>query len=256
MQNDLVSIIMPSHNNGQYVVETIRSVQAQTYQNWEIVFVDDASTDNTEEIVKALGEPRIRYFKNDTNRGAAHSRNKALREAKGRWIAFFDSDDLWEPEKLEHQIRFMEDHDYHFSYHDYIEIDFEGNERGRRISGKKHVNKFDMYACCWPGCLTVMYDAKVMGVIQIEEIAKNNDVAIWLKAIKKADCHLLKESLGRYRRRWGTVAPRKLNKKIQWYYRLFRENEKMSPLQASYWIFMNMVMQTIKKLFYIKRYTV
>ena len=118
MTKDLVSIIMPSYNCGRFVEETIRSVQAQTYQNWEIIFVDDCSKDDTMSKVMALKEidKRIKVYQNPQNSGAAVSRNLALREAKGRWIAFLDSDDLWKPEKLEKQVRFMEENGCNFSY--------------------------------------------------------------------------------------------------------------------------------------------
>ena len=105
--NDLVSIIMPSYNTSRYIEDTINSVRQQSYKNWELIIVDDCSTDNTDEVVAKYNDNRIKYFKNDKNSGAAVSRNKALREAKGRWIAFLDSDDLWLPEKLEKQIHFM-----------------------------------------------------------------------------------------------------------------------------------------------------
>ena len=105
----LVSVIMPSYNCGKYVEETIRSVQEQTYTNWEIIFMDDFSKDDTVRKVSVLQErdSRIKLFRNHINSGAAVSRNNALREAKGRWIAFLDSDDLWEPTKLEKQVKFM-----------------------------------------------------------------------------------------------------------------------------------------------------
>lgn len=93
--SDLVSIIMPSYNTAPYIDETIQSVLHQTYKNWELVIVDDCSTDKTDEVVKPyLEDERIRYLKNNNNSGAAVSRNRALREAKGRWIAFLDSDDI------------------------------------------------------------------------------------------------------------------------------------------------------------------
>ena len=111
---DLVSIIVPSYNCAKYLPDTINSVLAQTYTNWEMLIVDDCSTDNSEEVIKSFGDPRIRYLKNEKNSGAAISRNYALREAKGRWIAFLDSDDMWMPEKLSHQIAFMEENGYDF----------------------------------------------------------------------------------------------------------------------------------------------
>ena len=135
---DLVSIIMPSYNTAKFISETIKSVLAQTYTNWELIIVDDCSTDNTDEVIKPyLSDPRIYYIKNEANSGAAVSRNRALREARGKWIAFLDSDDLWLPEKLEKQILFMKKNDYHFSYTNYIEIDENSRENGRSITGPK-----------------------------------------------------------------------------------------------------------------------
>ena len=112
---DLVSIIMPSYNTEKYIAKSIKSVLTQTYQNWELLIVDDCSTDNTDKVVEPyLADSRIRFFRNEQNSGAAVSRNRALREAKGRWIAFLDSDDLWKPEKLHRQINFMQENNYHF----------------------------------------------------------------------------------------------------------------------------------------------
>ncbi len=105
----LVSIIMPNYNGEKYLKETIESVLLQTYANWELLFVDDCSTDNSLKIVKSYGDPRIKVFQNDTNSGAAVSRNLALRKAMGKWIAFLDSDDVWFSEKLEKQLAFMVD---------------------------------------------------------------------------------------------------------------------------------------------------
>ena len=103
--NDLVSVIMPSYNTENFIADSIRSVVTQTYSNWELLIVDDCSTDNTDNVVRPfLKDTRVKYFKNEKNYGAAVSRNKALREAKGKWIAFLDSDDLWEITKLEKQI--------------------------------------------------------------------------------------------------------------------------------------------------------
>lgn len=152
----LVSIIMPSYNTAAYIKESIQSVLNQTYTNWELIIVDDCSTDSTDEVLETIKDSRIRYFKNDKNSGAAVSRNKALREAKGQWIAFLDSDDLWMPEKLEKQIYFMESNGYAFSYTNYEEIDIEGNKTGIRVTGPKKITKTGMFNYCWPGCLTVM----------------------------------------------------------------------------------------------------
>ena len=254
----LVSIVMPSYNCGKYVRNSIESVRAQTYQNWELLIVDDCSKDETVEVVKEVMsyDPRIRLYQNENHDGAAVSRNRALKNAKGRWIAFLDSDDLWEPTKLEKQIKFMEENGYAFSYHEYKEIDEQDKELGVYVSGKAHVRKFDMYACCWPGCLSVMYDASKIGLIQISDIKKNNDTAMWLKVIKKSDCYLLKECLGKYRRRANSITPKPIWKRIWAHYPLFRVAEEMNPISATFWVFMNVFGNAYKKFRYVKRYSV
>ena len=255
-KSDFVSIIMPSYNCGAFVSKSIESVLAQTWSGWELIFVDDCSTDDTQQIVVEYiaKDPRIKYHCLETNSGAAVARNTALKMAKGRWIAFLDSDDLWAPEKLERQIAFMKENNYAFSYHEYIEIDEQDAELGVYVSGKKHVDKFDMFACCWPGCLSVMYDAEKIGLIQIGDVKKNNDTAMWLKVIRKADCHLLKESLGRYRRRTNSITPKPLWKRIWAHYPLFRVAENMNPVSSAFWVIMNVAGNAYKKMFYVKNY--
>lgn len=250
----LVSIIMPTYNCGRFIKDSIDSVLAQTYTNWELLIVDDCSTDNTESIVRAYKDTRIHYFRNEKNKGAALTRNRALREAKGRYIAFLDSDDLWIPEKLERQIAHMKQKGYAFTYHEYIEMDESSNPLGILVSGKKHVRPFDMYSCCWPGCLTVMYDAQRVGLIQIPDIHKNNDSAMWLQVIRKSDCYLLPETLAKYRRRTGSITPTSIWKKIGWHYILFRQGAGMNPIASAFWMCMNIIGNSYKKIFYVKRY--
>ena len=253
---ELVSIIMPSYNCGQFIEESIKSVQRQTYRNWELIFIDDCSVDNTTSIVQrmSLSDRRIKLLKNVTNSGAAVSRNNGLKETEGRWVAFLDSDDLWEPTKLEKQVRFMEENGYAFSYTKYQEMDAQGNLTGVIISGPNHVTKKGMYHFCWPGCLTVMYDSKKIGLIQIEDIKKNNDYAMWLKVCKKADCYLLPEVLAKYRRgRAGSVSTHGIATMIGWHYKLWHEAEKRNAL-ASLWLTgVNLVCGFYKKLNYVKR---
>lgn len=220
--NDLVSIIMPSYNTGKFIAESIKSVLLQTYTNWELVIVDDCSTDNTDKIVADFNDNRIKYFKNEKNSGAALTRNRALREAKGEWIAFLDSDDLWMPEKLEKMINFMVYNGYFFAYHDFEKIDEDGNPLNVYVSGPKVVTKRKMYKYDYVGCLTFMYSAKECGLIQIKDIKKNNDYAILLQLCKKANCYLLKENLAKYRIRKKSISHDKLSKKLKSHYDLFR----------------------------------
>ncbi len=250
--NDLVCIIMPSYNTGRFIAETINSVLAQTYENWELIIVDDCSTDNTDEVVATFNDKRIKYIKNEKNSGAAVSRNRALREAGGKWIAFLDSDDLWKPDKLEKQVAFMEENDYHFSYTNYSEIDEESKPLGRHVTGPKMISKTGMYNYCWPGCLTVMYDAETVGLIQIADIKKNNDYAMWLKVCKRAKCYLLNEDLASYRKRAGSISNHSYKALIKWHYKLFREAEGMNPIASAFNTCRNLLFGVIKKLKYVK----
>lgn len=252
--NEMVSIIMPSYNTGRFIAESIESVLKQTYKNWELIIVDDCSTDNTDEIVKGyLEDSRIRYLKNKKNAGAAVSRNRALREAKGKWIAFLDSDDLWMPKKLEQQILFMKKKGCHFSYTNYIEIDEDSNNLGRMVTGPKRITKAGMYRYCWPGCLTVMYDASYVGLIQIEDIRKNNDYAMWLKVCKEADCYLFNKTLAKYRKRTGSISNHRYIKLIEWHYKLFREADDKGLLMSLILTGRNMLYGFFKKVNYVKK---
>ncbi len=273
---------MPSYNTAPYIAESIRSVIAQTYTDWELIIVDDASTDSTDEVVtkftelaevnsngchpertlepQAIGgvegsslEKRIHYLKNDRNRGAAYSRNRALREAKGKWIAFLDSDDLWAPDKLEKQIAFMTRNGYAYSYTRYEEMDEDGRPTGTIVGGPKRITKTGMYNYCWPGCLTVMYDREVVGDVQIAEIQKNNDYAMWLKICRMADCYLLDENLARYRKRTGSISNHSYMSLIKWHYRLYREAEGMNPVVSLFNTVRNIFFGVWKKMKYVGR---
>ena len=252
--NKLVSIVMPSYNTAQYIGDSIQSVLNQTYSEWELLIVDDCSMDNTDEVVSSFSDKRIKYIKNKENYGAAVSRNRALRDAQGKWIAFLDSDDLWLPDKLEKQIDFMEKNGYHFSYTNYVEITEEGNLNGIKVAGPFKISKKGFYDYCWPGCLTVMYNSDLVGLVQIEDIKKNNDYAMWLKICKKADCYLLDEVLAVYRRgRAGSVSTQRYKTMIEWHYKLFREAEKMGPVLSGFNTFRNLVFGVWKKIRYVEK---
>lgn len=253
-EKDLVSIVMPSYNTASYIEKSVQSVINQTYTNWELIIVDDCSTDNTDKVLSKIHDERIRYFKNDKNSGAAVSRNKALREAKGQWIAFLDSDDLWMPEKLEKQISFMKKNNYVFSYTNYEEIDNEGNKTGVKVTGPRKITKTGMFNYCWPGCLTVMFDASKIGLVQIRDIKKNNDYAMWLKICRKADFYLLDECLGLYRKgRDGSISTHSMKTLIIWHYRLYREAEEMGRIASFVNTGRNLVFGFYKKIKYLTR---
>ena len=256
----LVSIITPTWACGRFIAETIRSIQDQTYPNWELLIQDDCSTDNTKEVVERLKaespelREKIKYACNPRNSGAAITRNNALRRAKGRWIAFLDSDDLWEPTKLEKQLEFMVKNGYMFSYTAYKEMDSDSRETGVEIHGPMHVSKLGMFAFCWPGCLTVMYNREAVGLVQIADIKKNNDYAMWLKVCRKADCYLLDEVLAKYRRgRVGSVSTHGYGTMIRWHYKLWHEAEGMNAIASMFWTCMNLVCGVYKKIVFVKK---
>lgn len=253
---------MPSYNTGRFIAESIQSVLAQTYTNWELIIVDDASTDNTDEVVAHYCLPceggdllssKIHYLKNAQNSGAAVSRNRALAQAKGKWVAFLDSDDLWVPEKLEKQLKFMIENGYAFSYSCYEEIDENGKPNGTQVSGPKHITKTGMFNYCWPGCLTVIYNREVVGDIQIVDIRKNNDYAIWLKACRKVDCFLLPETLASYRKRGGSISNHSYVSLIKWHYKLYHEVEGLNPISSLWITIRNLFFGVWKKFRYVKQ---
>ncbi len=237
MIEGLVSIIMPSWNTGRFIAESIQSVLNQTYTNWELIIVDDCSTDNTDEVVRSFSDPRIKYFHNEMNIGAALTRNKAMREAQGEWIAFLDSDDLWMPEKLDKQIRFMNENAYVLSFTEYEKIDENNKSLNTYVSGPEVIDKRKMYHYDYIGQLTMMYSAKHFGLIQIKDIKKNNDYAIRLQLYKKpgTEAHLLKENLAKYRVRKKSISHDKLRKKLKSHYDLFHMcDEKPAPIALWY----------------------
>lgn len=248
----LVSIIMPSWNTGKYIAETIQSVIDQTYKNWELLIVDDCSKDSTDDVVASFCDDRIKYFHNEKNSGAALTRNKALREAKGEWIAFLDSDDLWKPKKLEHQIDFMKKNKCDLSYTEYEKIDEDSLPLNIYVSGPDKVNKRKMYNYDYIGQLTMMYSAKKFGLIQIKDIKKNNDYAIRLQLYKNPGtvAYLLHENLALYRVRKVSISHDKFKKKLKSHYDLFHMCDEKPAIVAVWYTCWNMFFGILKK----KRY--
>lgn len=233
----LVSIIMPNYNSEKYIDATIRSVLAQTYQNWELLFVDDCSTDNSLNLIRSYNDERIKIFQNEVNSGAAVSRNYALSVAQGKWIAFLDSDDLWESEKLEKQISFMVENNISFSYTDYEVID----ENNKLISTfKPRLDKCeykDILKHNHIGCLTVIYDSEKLGkVLMPTNAAKREDFACWLNILKKGEqAYCLHECLAQYKLHSNSVSSNKLEMiKYQW--QVYRKVESINVFKSLYYL--------------------
>jgi len=248
--NGLVSIVMPSYNTDGYIKESIESVLYQSYPYWELIIVDDCSTDNTDEIIKPyLTDDRIRYLKNEKNSGAAVSRNYALREAKGKWIAFLDSDDLWHPQKLEKQIEFMISNGYKFTCTDY-RIQLNGEWLPYVYTSPNKITEFKMKNYCYFSTITVMYDRDYVGLVQIEDVRKNNDYAMWLKIIKKAPCYRLAENLSSYIKHEGSISSGSKLKLIKHHYIMWRVAEKKNPFSAFILTLRNLMFGVVKKIKY------
>ena len=214
--------------------------------------MDDCSKDNTDEVVGAyLTDERIRYIKNDKNSGAAVSRNRALREAKGKWIAFLDSDDLWHPQKLEKQIAFMEKNGYVFTCTDY-RICLNGEWMPYINTCPDVITKRKMYNYCYFSTITVMYERERIGLIQIADLRKNNDYAMWLQAIEKSPCYRLPECLSYYIRHEDSISSGSKLKLIKWHYILFRKGLGKNPFVSVVLTLNNLFHGVIKKLVYKK----
>lgn len=248
----LVSIVMPSYNTGKFILETILSVQRQTYTNWEIILVDDCSNDNTLELLSKIEDSRIRIYVNDKNSGAAVSRNRALREARGEWIAFLDSDDLWTSDKLEKQLDFMITNNYKFTCAYCSYIDEDSNLLGKIDTSPSIISSLDMLFYNWIGCLTVIYHYPSIGLVQIEDIEKRNDYALWLKIIKKEKCYCLKEVLGQYRIRKFSISHTSYLELIKSHYILFRRCDNRNIICSIVLTFFNIIFAIIRKVIFVK----
>ena len=255
MSNDLVSIIMLSREGGKYVRETVESVLAQTYRNWELLFVDDNSKDDTIEQMMDLKwkDKRFNVSRSVYDKGTSYLRNMALEQARGRWIAFLDVGDTWASDKLEKQIRFMEENGYYFSYHKYGLMNRNSQDRGFVVGGKEHINYKEMRKCCWPSYLTVMYDATKVGKMRVLNQGKNNDYALWLNVCEKVDCHLLDEDLAMLRANWSLLGRFLLTDKFKWRYDSFRVEEDLGPVTASLFAIRNGFYGLVKWFKYVKR---
>jgi glycosyltransferase involved in cell wall biosynthesis len=211
---ELVSIITPSFNSEKFIAETIQSVQNQTYQNWEMIIVDDCSTDKTVSIVEyfANNDSRIKVYKLDKNSGTGIARNTALDKASGKYIAFLDADDLWKPQKLEIQINFLKNNNLPFTFSFYDCINEQGKELNKRVEAPRNLSYRQLFFCNYVGNLTGIYDVNYFGKIAISSIRKRQDWMLWLIILKKVkSAKPIPESLAFYRIRENSISASKLD---------------------------------------------
>ncbi|GLI56799.1 glycosyl transferase [Propionigenium maris DSM 9537] len=249
------SIITPMYNAEQYIGETICSILDQTYANWEAIVIDDNSTDNGAEIVEKFVEKdsRIKLIKLQENVGGAVARNMGIKAAKGDYIAFLDSDDLWHPEKLNKQVQFMENNNYSLTYTWYEKIDVNGNSLEKIMRSKNRVNYEEMLKYNYIGCLTAMYSVKRLGKIYMPEIGKRHDYALWLEILKRTEfAYCLEETLAQYRLVQGSLSSSKISL-INYHWALFRRIEKFGPIKSSYYLIYNIINRLFLKKKFISK---
>ncbi len=248
MNDNLVSIITPVYNSEMFLKQTIDSVLAQDYKEWEMILVDDCSIDNSENIIRSYMEQdeRIKYIKLTVNSGAAVSRNTAIENANGRYIAFLDSDDIWTPNKLRVQIEFMKKNNIGFSFSDYKVMNEEGQEINRFIRVPKEIDYKGYLKNTIIGCLTVVIDRKICGDFYMINIRKNQDMATWLQILKKGyKAYGINECLGIYRLVDGSISNNKI-KAAKSVWKTYRNVEKFSSIKSIYY-FLAYSFNAIKK---------
>ena len=238
--NDLVSIITPAYNAAEYIAETIESVLAQTYPKWEMLIVNDCSTDNTATIVQNYvnKDNRIKLINLKQNSGAAVARNTAIQNAKGRYIAFLDSDDLWKKEKLQKQLNFMQQNGYAFTFHNFIMFD-DGKEKqnGKFIKVSEQVDyKNLLKGNNTGGCLAVCIDRRIVREIFMPN-KRHEDYICWLNIFKRYQIkgYGINEILGYYRVGKVSVSSNKLRSSL-WTWNVYRKSQKLSVLKSIYYM--------------------
>ncbi|MGJ8759769.1 MAG: glycosyltransferase family 2 protein [Polaribacter sp.] len=246
--NNLISIITPNFNSEKFITQTIKSVINQSYENWEMIIVDDLSTDSSINIINSFckSDTRIKLHRLKCNSGAAVARNKAISLANGNFIAFLDSDDLWLPKKLEFQLNFMLSNNFALSYTSYEIINEEGDKTGKIINCKIKLDYKRMLYSNEIGCLTAMYNQDVLGKVYMPNIRKRQDYGLWLK-ILKVEKHAfgISEVLAQYRDRSQSISNNKVEM-LKWNWNLYKNVEKLSYLKSSYYTICNVFNKLLK----------
>lgn len=237
MEVELVSIITPCYNSERFIAETYQSIKQQSYSNWEWIIVDDCSTDNSVQTIYSFNDDRIKLIVQKSNQGAASARNLALSKAKGRYMTFIDSDDLWLPKFLETTINYLKRENESLVYTSYKRVD---ENLKPLLEDFIAIDKVDyeriLYNCPIP-MLTSVYDSSVMGIVEFPKVELREDHAMWIHLLKKIKyARAIEEPLAIYRIRENSVSRNKLNIALR-QYDVYRKFLKMNFLQSSYYTF-------------------
>lgn len=244
----LVSVIMPCYNMQRFIVESIHSVMQQTYENWELLIVDDASTDGTTACIKDFCQfdNRIHLQVKPKHSGIADSRNQCLSMAQGRFLAFLDSDDVWDSHKLEKQLGFMTQNHIGFSYSSYKCIDENSDDLAKIIKTAGNLDYEAYLHNTIIGCSTVMVDTTIVGNIVVPHFRTSEDTATWLNVLKKGFlAYAIEQPLTSYRIRRKSASSNKLKASTD-LWRVYRQQEKLSFAKAAR-CFLSYASNAIKK---------
>lgn len=234
----IVSVITPCYNAASYIAQTIESVQAQTFGDWEMLIVDDCSTDDSAAIISTYQatDERIRYFRTDAPSGSpSKPRNIAMEQARGRYIAFLDSDDLWLPHKLQEQLAFMERGGYGFVYSDYEKMTWDGSRSNRIIHARSVSSYWDTLESNEIPCLTVLVRKDLLEGLSFKSIPKE-DFALWLEVLRRGhDAYNTGQVHALYREARNSRSSNKwLMFKQQWY--ILRRIERVKLVPSLYFM--------------------
>jgi len=250
MINPQVSIIMPIYNSEKYLADAVKSVIAQTYSFWELILIDDNSSDGSKKNAEHFksAEPRIKLICLNTNSGAAVARNAGILMATGKYIAFLDADDLWLPEKLEHQVHFMENSGIALSCTWYKAIAHDGNELNKIIKSQPNISYKQLLKSNTIGCLTAMYNVEVCGIQLMPLIRKRQDYGLWLNILKsghQAAC--IPQVLAVYRTGANSLSNNKFSV-LKYNWQLLRKHQGLSFFESLYYFCCNLLNKIFKYL--------
>lgn len=250
-KNALISIITPNWNGASYIAETIQAIKQQSYSHWEMIIIDDASTDNSIEVIQAEinNDPRITLLQNDQNKGQCYSRNRGLDACQGTYITFIDADDLILPDKFRDQLAFMDENNYPLTYAGYRRMTADGQTIGHLIKGPKRLDYGTLLRNTAMGTLTPMVHRDVIGTVRFDEsLTAHEDFCFWLDIFRQGhQAIFFDQDTARYRRGYASVSS-DIKKGALYMWWILRNREKLSLVTAS-WSFVNYAIRAAIKRF-------